>query len=324
MPAASYLPHQTGPARLTCCCPGPRHRYPQAYQNAYLPLSIPAMLAPYVRLELLAWDPLHSGQPAFDQHAWYEQLFDYGMASEVSAGAAAPSPDDPDLDLVPQLVKKMVLPLVMHLVSRCWLPARAQQTKVVAALLGDLLVYVPPEDERMVELLALVKGSLEEAVAAATVPHWPLAVTAAYPVAEAVAAVAFKRVLQLLQGLGSFEGLLARSWLQPLALGKLLQGQLLPHLRAATGDLPMAVARAEAVVQSLCLEWFAQGVPVAAAGLLEFMSTVALLLEGQRSDSSSLSSKVKRSLVQRLAACMGSVGDDAGRKRLLHAYGIRE
>jgi GC-rich sequence DNA-binding factor len=196
---------------------------------------------------------------------------------------------------------------------------------VVSALLGDLLVYVPAEDERMLELLRLVKESLQEAVEAAAVPHWPPAATAAWPQADAVAAVAFKRALQLLQGLCSFEGLLARSWLQPLALGALLQGQLLPHLRSATGDLPTAVARAEAVVSCLCLEWFNLGAPAGAAGLLEFMSTVAMLLEGQRSnDSSGLSNQLKRGLVQRLAECMQKLGDEAGRKRLLHAYGIRE
>ncbi len=196
---------------------------------------------------------------------------------------------------------------------------------MVSALLGDLLVYVPAEDERMLELLRLVKESLQEAVEAAAVPHWPPAATAAWPQADAVAAVAFKRALQLLQGLCSFEGLLARSWLQPLALGALLQGQLLPHLRSATGDLPTAVARAEAVVSCLCLEWFNLGAPAGAAGLLEFMSTVAMLLEGQRSnDSSGLSNQLKRGLVQRLAECMQKLGDEAGRKRLLHAYGIRE
>jgi hypothetical protein len=55
------------------------------------------------------------------------------------------------------------------------------------------------------------------------------------------------------------------------------------------------------------------------------MNTVALLLEGQRSnDSSGLGSKLKRGLVQRLAECMQKLGDEGGRRRLLHAYGIRE
>lgn len=85
-------------------------------------LSAPALFAPYVRLELLCWDPLYcraapdgaasngneASSRSFDQHVWYQQLFDYGMPSDLSAA----NPEDPDADLVPQLVKKLVLPQV--------------------------------------------------------------------------------------------------------------------------------------------------------------------------------------------------------------------
>lgn len=36
---------------------------PRAYHDAYMGLSAPAVFAPFVRLELLAWDPLY-GQRA--------------------------------------------------------------------------------------------------------------------------------------------------------------------------------------------------------------------------------------------------------------------
>jgi hypothetical protein len=33
-------------------------RYPKDYANTYMSLSCPALFAPFVRLELLRWDPL--------------------------------------------------------------------------------------------------------------------------------------------------------------------------------------------------------------------------------------------------------------------------
>ncbi len=161
-------------------------------------LSVPALFAPHVRLELLRWDPLYAdaapgaeaaqaraqreagmlvreGQPppgagagdaaaregvyrSFDKQAWcassctrclwwsraswvlrrcvwraravlllprwrargrrYECLFDFGIGHEGGEGLAAHAHEDPDANLVPDLVRKLVLPLAEHMVER--------------------------------------------------------------------------------------------------------------------------------------------------------------------------------------------------------------
>ena len=43
-------------------------RQPGAYRDAYVSLSAPALFAPWVRLELLKWRPLHGGEPG--ARAW--------------------------------------------------------------------------------------------------------------------------------------------------------------------------------------------------------------------------------------------------------------
>lgn len=78
----------------------------------------------------------------FDGQQWYGQLFDYGMAA--SAG-----PGDADEELVPKLVRELVLPLAHHALRGVWNPASRRQTRAAAALLADLLVYVPPDDPKM-------------------------------------------------------------------------------------------------------------------------------------------------------------------------------
>lgn len=44
--------------------------YPSSYNDAYMSLSIPAIFSPYVRLELLKWDPLHEDSDFIDTK-WY-------------------------------------------------------------------------------------------------------------------------------------------------------------------------------------------------------------------------------------------------------------
>lgn len=44
--------------------------YLESYRDAYISLSIPSLFSPYVRLELLKWDPLHEEVDFFDM-TWY-------------------------------------------------------------------------------------------------------------------------------------------------------------------------------------------------------------------------------------------------------------
>lgn len=78
----------------------------------------------------------------FDGQQWYQQLFDYGMAASVGPG-------DADEELVPRLVCELVLPLAHHGLRAVWNPASRRQTKAAAALIADLLVYVPTDDAKM-------------------------------------------------------------------------------------------------------------------------------------------------------------------------------
>jgi GC-rich sequence DNA-binding factor len=59
---------------------------------------------------------LAHGRLFHDRRRRYGQLFEYGM--NAGDGAAAMSDDDPDSELVPQLVRKLVLPLALHWIER--------------------------------------------------------------------------------------------------------------------------------------------------------------------------------------------------------------
>jgi GC-rich sequence DNA-binding factor len=288
--------------------------YPRDYQNAYVPESAPALFAPFVRLQLLRWDPLHGqgqGQSqhqvarSFDQQDWYGQLFEYGMAGQDAAAAAAAA-DDPDANLVPQLVESLVLPQAMHLVKHCWDPFDFDQSRAVTALLTDLFVYVPADKADMGQLTSLTVTRLEEAVAAAAVPPWPAAAAAASPLAAAVQQWCFVRAVQVLRALMGLKELLSQSVLVKLGVTGLLTKQLLPCLRGSTQELTLAVARAEAVISSIPEAWFPErgGWPEAQP-LLDWLASLASTLESQPVNSST--GLTNRALTSRLAGVLQRV-----------------
>jgi GC-rich sequence DNA-binding factor len=114
---------------------GFKGQYPREYSQAYIGESAAALFAPYVRLELLQWEPLPIGSSSgssssgggqqqkqqqavvpFDTQAWYQQLFEFGLG--VGDAAAGGGGEDADANLVPQLVESLVLPMALTLVAK--------------------------------------------------------------------------------------------------------------------------------------------------------------------------------------------------------------
>lgn len=152
----------------------------------------------------------------------------------------------------------------------------------VAHLVADVLVYVPPEDERMQELIQMVLSLLEAAVNSCSVPCWPPSAVMASEVAATVAFRRFRTAVHLLQSITAFEGLLSRGKLVELAFEKLVLRQLLPYCRAAGQDVPLAVARADAMASALHVQWFTTASGPSQAPFREHLSALATSLVNQK------------------------------------------
>ncbi|KAF5833158.1 hypothetical protein DUNSADRAFT_10608 [Dunaliella salina] len=343
-------------------CPLQTHRYPRDYASIYMQMSTPALFAPYVRLQLLQWDPLYADTAAggtggsgeveatagFDKQAWYTSLFDFGMGAAGEGGTTGMSEDDPDADLVPQLVRKLVLPIAHHLLAKCWEPCSVRQSSAVADIVGDLCVYVPAEEEGMAGVLNSCVSALEGAVAACSLPPWPPAATGISPQAQAVLSRRFRFALRLLRGISGFEGLLSRPMLLQLALSRVVGQAMMPYLRTAVASataaapvlsasgpsfndlLPamnIAVARIEAVANSLSPEWFlGPQTPTEAAPLLEMAGSLAQSLETASGSGSNKRQSQQRqhlaALAGRMCKALQRLGQSALAGRLASSYGL--
>lgn len=290
---------------------------PTSYRDAYVSLSAPAIFAPFVRLELLAWQPL-AGGPSFDAQAWYRDLFDFGQPQDPSAA----DPEDPDNDLVPQLVAKLVLPLARHQLAEVWRPHSVRESAAAATLLSDLLVYLPPEDPGLRETLELVQVRLEGAVEGARLPPWPPAALAACPRAAALLAARFGRSVRLLRAACAFAPVLPRGWLQRLVLERLLAAQLLPYARSASGNLPAAADRASRLAEALLSTWFAAGTlpPRGAEGLVELLSNLARSTAAAAGEAGARAANT--AAARQLAAALHRLGQPKAANEVAKAYGV--
>lgn len=226
---------------------------------------------------------------------------------------------------LPLRLQKLVLPLAKQLLTEVWTPYSRRQSRAAAAMLADLLVYVPAEEEALVELVAMVQGKLEAAVERLALPAWPPAALAASRRAALHLARRFGRGLRLLAGVCAFDGSLPRTALQRLALDKLVAARLLPYARAAAGDPPLAADRVSRIVEALPADWFRPSAPPPRGGesILELLTALARVLEAQAPGAAGTGAGSAQALAARqVSAAIHKLGDVVKANKLAKAHGV--
>ena len=202
--------------------------HPSSYNDAYLSLSAPALFAPFVKLELISWRPLHTAADTacLEGLEWYQQL-------SVYAGT-----DESDAQLVPKLVSKVVLPVVMRMLSQIWTPRDPSQTESVVALVKSMSVLEGGhgDTELPQELVVVVLEKLKQAVDSASVPLWPASIAKFYERAHKCMVHKIDLTMKVYTSVVAFEGVLPRIQLQKLALDILLTKHIIPYLSTRWKD----------------------------------------------------------------------------------------
>ncbi|KAL2546356.1 GC-rich sequence DNA-binding factor-like protein [Forsythia ovata] len=225
--------------------------YASSYRDAYMSLSVPAIFSPYVRVELLKWDPLHEDADFIDMK-WHSLLFNYGLPDDESK--IGPD-DDADANLIPELVGKLAIPILHHQLAFCWDILSTRETKYAVSAMNLVFRYVDLSSSDLGKLVAVLRDRLTDAVANLMVPTWGPLEMKAVPNAARVAAYRFGTSVRLLRNICLWNKILAMPVLEKLALDDLLSGKLLPHLRSIQSDVHDAITRTERIVASLHGVW---------------------------------------------------------------------
>lgn len=82
---------------------GWKYNFSASYEQAYISLCLPKLLAPYVSLQLISWNPLNSSEyMKFEEMAWLRDLLFYEFNDEYKT--------DSDLHLIPRVIELTVFP----------------------------------------------------------------------------------------------------------------------------------------------------------------------------------------------------------------------
>ncbi|CAL9773804.1 unnamed protein product [Musa acuminata subsp. burmannicoides] len=227
-----------------------KSHYLSSYRDAYVSLSIPSLFSPYVRLELLKWDPLYDATDFFDME-WHRLLFDYGLPGKGQDF----EPNDADANLIPEIVEKVALPILHHEIAHCWDILSTQRTKNAVFATNMVISYVPASSKPLRELLTVVHNRLNEAISSLNLPVWSSVVTKAVPGAAQIVAYRFGMSVRLLRNICLWKNILSMPVLENLALEELLGGKLLPHVKSIMPNIHDAIMRTERIVASLVGVW---------------------------------------------------------------------
>nr|XP_055028167.1 GC-rich sequence DNA-binding factor 2 isoform X1 [Misgurnus anguillicaudatus] len=101
---------------------------PESYNNAYIGLCLPKLLAPLIRHQLIDWNPLKADAEDFEALPWYSAVekFCHGQGYEES--------ENMDTKTLPTIIEKTILSKVQGFVELVWDPLSTQQSNTLTTL----------------------------------------------------------------------------------------------------------------------------------------------------------------------------------------------
>jgi GC-rich sequence DNA-binding factor len=216
------------------------------YDQAFVSLSIPKLLAPQVRLKLVAWDPLGSwGEPGtLDGFEWYQCFRSYAADIRPSRHLGQEEDVDPDQELIKQVMEQQALPLLQSRLMDAYDPVMEGQTAAAAAAVSQILELEPSAEAAEALLLAPLP-SIRAAVDSTCVPILP----SGCPSLEPLVLQQIRAALELVKNIVPWSPILPPHALVPLAVGRLLSQRVAPAL---LGVLSAASEEGQRMARDLC------------------------------------------------------------------------
>jgi hypothetical protein len=128
-----------------------KYSQPESYRDTYCGLCAQKVFAPFVRLEMMTnmtqmWFQSPLVKPTFIDFTWWKELLYYGVKDDMKQDGI----DENDDHMVPELIKKIVTPLIIHTASRTYCPLSTSETRALQKLIDEYLDYVQGDEIKQV------------------------------------------------------------------------------------------------------------------------------------------------------------------------------
>ncbi|CAL1547674.1 unnamed protein product [Lymnaea stagnalis] len=229
--------------------------YGDTYREAYIGLCLPKLMNPFIRKELLLWNPLDENCVDFEDSLWFNSLVFLGFKE----GEEMERSDD-DLRLLPSIVEKLIIPKMTFLVQDVWDPLSTTQTARLVNLTLKLIrdyptVHAQNKNFRayLEAVVARLRKTLDDDV---FMPMYPLNIL---DNRSSGPAVFFHRqswtCIKLLGNILSWHRLISAPVLQKLALSGLLNRYIVIGL-ASSHINREALQKCQAIISTFPKDWF--------------------------------------------------------------------
>ncbi|XP_036608103.1 GC-rich sequence DNA-binding factor 2 [Trichosurus vulpecula] len=269
-----------------------RERFPDSYHEAYASLCLPKLFSPFIRIQMLDWNPLKPDCTSLQHMPWFQSL--EGFAS--SGAAAQREEDSPDREILPAALDKTVLPHITGFVRFLWDPVSTSQTRSLVQHCREILGLCAATrgrkgqatQELMDSVISRLKKAVEEDV---FIPLYPKRVVEDKDSPHSrFQERQFWSATKLLGNILLWDGLVLEDTLRELALDKLLNRYLVIGLSNACPG-PGVAEKYRRVVESLPESWLSG--QHAGSSIPQLASlTQALVRAAQQLHDSELSSEV--------------------------------
>ncbi|RUS81278.1 hypothetical protein EGW08_010952 [Elysia chlorotica] len=229
--------------------------YGDTYREAYIGLCMPKLLNPFIRADLILWNPLDINNEDFEDSSWFNTLIFMGYRD----GEKIDRSDD-DIKILPSIVDKLIIPKLTFLVQEVWDPMSTSQTAKLVNLTMKLTRDYPSVNAEsknfrsfMEAVVARLKKTLDDDV---FMPMYPLNVL---DNRSSGPAIFFHRqswaCIKLFGNMLSWHQLISPQVLQKLSLSGLLNRYIVIGL-ASSHINREALHKCQAIISALPKAWF--------------------------------------------------------------------
>ncbi|XP_068698519.1 PAX3- and PAX7-binding protein 1-like [Montipora foliosa] len=235
-----------------------KNKHEDCYRNAYISLCLPKLFAPFIRLQLLDWNPFEAKCLEIEEFRWYKSLVLFGCGDDPYDIDV----DDPDVKLIPSLLEKSVIPKLTGLFEHVWDPLSTKQTTFAIKLIRGMAEVYPnfhAQDKTTQSLFAAITSRLRRCVSDDVyVPLYPKSLLdnkscGALPFFQRQ----FWSCVKLMGNILLWEGLLSSGRLQEMAIDGLLNRYLLLALQHSHLYYD-SLEKTKAIVGTLPKQWFSE------------------------------------------------------------------
>ncbi|XP_072509673.1 intron Large complex component GCFC2 isoform X2 [Notamacropus eugenii] len=233
-----------------------REQFPDSYHEAYASLCLPKLFSPFIKIQMLDWNPLKPDCISLQHMPWFQSL--EGFAN--SGIAAQREQDSPDREILPAILDKTVLPHITGFVRFLWDPVSTLQTKSLVQHCREILDLCAATrgrrshatQELMDSVISRLKKAVEEDV---FIPLFPKRVVEDKTSPHSrFQERQFWSAVKLLDNILLWDGLILEDALRELAVDKLLSRYVVIGLSNACPGPGMA-EKYRRVVESLPESW---------------------------------------------------------------------